>query len=99
MSACIHGDVCRAWMNERMIVNKRPLSIQCPYGCAYFEELDTGKDFTVQVNQNSNDQVTQISTLDDIRLMRQKAIHHVRESIDTWHITKDELEGSVNPEK
>lgn len=99
MPACVHGDVCRAWMNERMIVNKRPLSIQCPYGCAYFEELDTGKDFTVQVNQNSNDQVTQISTLDDIRLMRQKAIHHVRESIDTWHITKDELEGSVNPEK
>lgn len=99
MPACVHGNVCRAWMNERMIVNKRPLSIQCPYGCAYFEELDTGKDFTVQVKQNSNDQVIQISTLDDIRLMRQKAIHHVRESIDTWHITKDELEGSVNPEK
>lgn len=99
MPACVHGNVCRAWMNERMIVNKRPLSIQCPYGCAYFEELDTGKDFNVQVNQNSNDQVIQISTLDDIRLMRQKAIHHVRESIDTWHITKDELEGSVNPEK
>lgn len=99
MPACVHGDVCRAWMNERMIVNKRPLSIQCPYGCAYFEELDTDKDFTVQVTQISNDQVTQISTLDDIRLMRQKAIHNIRESIDTWHITKDELEGSVNPEK
>ncbi len=91
MPACIHGDVCRAWMNERMLVNKHPLSMNCPYGCAYFEELGSGKDYTQQSNQ--------VSTLDEVRLMRQKEIRHIRASIDTWCISSDELEGMVNSEK
>lgn len=41
MPACIHGDICRAWMN---ITNSiAPLSQHCPI-CPYFEpESDTNK--------------------------------------------------------
>lgn len=81
MPACIHGDVCRAWMNKRMIVNKYPLSTNCPYGCPYFEEVNSNKDYVVQVNQ--------VSTLDEVR---QKEIRRIRASIDTMNISSDELQ-------
>lgn len=89
MPACIHGDVCRAWMNKRMIVNKYPLSVDCPYGCPYFEEVNSNKDYVVQVNQV-------IPILDEVR---QKEIRRIRASIDTMNISSAELEGSVNLEK
>lgn len=39
MSACVHGNVCRAWM--RMFNCSRPLVATCPFGCRYFiEKLD-----------------------------------------------------------
>ena len=88
MSACIHGDVCRAWMNKRMVVNKYPLSTDCQYGCPYFEEVNSNKDYVVHVNQ--------VSTLDEVR---QKEIRRIRASIDTMNISSAELEGSVNLEK
>lgn len=91
MPACIHGDVCRAWMNKRMLVNKYPLSMNCPYGCPYFEELNSNKDYANQANK--------VSTLDEVRLMRQKEIRHIRASIDAWCITEDELGEMVNSEK
>ncbi len=90
MAVCIHGDVCRAWMNERTILNKYPLSQECPYGCTYFEELGNNKDYVNRVNY--------VSTLDEVRLMRQKAINHIRESINAWHITTDELEEMMDSE-
>lgn len=89
MPACIHGDVCRAWMNERILVNKYPLSRDCPYGCPYFEELNSNKDYVVQVNQV-------VPILDEVR---QKEIRRIRASIDTMNISSAELEGSVNLEK
>lgn len=89
MPACIHGDVCRAWMNKRMLVNKYPLSVDCPYGCPYFEEVNSNKDYVVQVNQV-------VPILDEVR---QKEIRRIHASIDTMNISSAELEGSVNLEK
>ena len=85
MPACIQGDVCRAWMNKRMLVNKYPLSMDCPY----FEEVNSNKDYVVQVNQV-------VPILDEVR---QKEIRRIRASIDTMNISSAELEGSVNLEK
>lgn len=84
MPACIHGDVCRAWMNKRMLVNKYPLSTHCPYGCPYFEEVNSNSDYTNQTNQ--------VSTLDESRPINKKKIRHVRTITDEWHISNDELE-------
>lgn len=36
MAACIHGDVCRAWM--RQTGARQPLSCNCPHGCQFYEK-------------------------------------------------------------
>ena len=38
MPACLHGDVCRAWMKETN--SFVPLSSHCPNKCPYFEKLE-----------------------------------------------------------
>lgn len=34
MAACIHGEVCRAWME--LTGSIAPLTTRCPMGCAYY---------------------------------------------------------------
>lgn len=63
--------------------------MDCPYGCAYFEEVNSNKDYVVQVNQV-------VPILDEVR---QKEIRRIRASIDAWCITEDELGEMVNSEK
>lgn len=67
-----------------MLVNKYPLSTDCPYGCPYFEEVNSNRDYTNQTNQ--------VSTLDESRPINKKEIRHVRTITDEWHISNDELE-------
>ena len=38
MPACIHGDICRAWMKKTH--NRAPYNDICPRGCEYFEKKD-----------------------------------------------------------
>lgn len=37
MSACVHGDVCRAWMMSDRTRGNAPLVCTCPNGCKFFE--------------------------------------------------------------
>lgn len=35
MAACVHGEVCRAWMERTK--QKAPLSNTCPFNCPLYE--------------------------------------------------------------